>query len=557
MAILIIQPSDGKNFRVPVTDTSIRIGRAKDNEVCLAADGAISRRHAEIWKKEDRFFVKDLGSHNGTFLDGSPVSEPTEFHPGQKIQTGRTVILLGDEHSPITEELSSESGLGLSSQSVILSAADFLRSESGISAPGVASVRGGDPRIRAFTALSRHAPELMADRPLDEVLELVLKMVFEATAPERGAVLLLGEDGKSLRVAVSKGMPGGDEGRRLISNTIADTVIKEGRSVLTADASVDPRFMEAKSIAIQSIHSAMSVPLWNRGNVSGMVYVDSVTRPTVLEKSDLEVLTLLGHLAAIKIEQIRLVERDRRMQTLEQELQAAGTIQQRLLPVQPPEFPGYELHGHNDPCHDVGGDYFDFQIRPSCRLAAAIGDVSGKGMGASLLMASLQSSFRAHVTTDADPVTLVGKLNRTIFENSDAGKFITFFYSEIDPSSGAVTYVNAGHNPPMIFRADGGIEELPSTGTILGFRPQVKYRQGDARLAPGDLLVLYTDGVNEEQAPDGEEFGEERLRQLVLDHRDEPVSTIGDRIREGVNRFRGKAEPFDDLTVCLIRRTRS
>jgi len=555
MAVLIVQTSGEPSNRVKLTSSKVRIGRSKNNEICLAGDSAVSRFHAEITVVGERYFVDDLGSHNGTFLNGNPVDRRTPLPIGSRVQVGKAVITLsdsGDTH----EGIAAPEPEPFEGNSVILSASRIVGAGS-VSGSTVAGRpdEAESPRARAFSALSRWAPDLMSDRSLSEVLTLVLEMVFQAIAPERGALLLLEGDPPTLTPRASRGMQPGTDGSKLVSTTIAKQVIDRQQSVLTSDAQIDPRFMDAHSIAIQSIHSAMSVPLWNNSEVIGMIYVDTVRRPTSFSKVDLEVLTLLANLSAIKIDHVRLFERDQKMRVLERELQAAAQIQRRLLPGEPPSFEGYEIHGRNDPCHAVGGDYFDFQPRDERRLGIALGDVSGKGMGAALLMATLQASFRAHAATDASPRELVERLNRSVCANAEEDKFITFFYGELDQETHTLQYVNAGHNPPMLFRSDGTLEPLHTGGLILGFQPTIRYAGKEVTLGPGDLLLLFTDGVTEAQDPDDEEFGEERLTEIVRQGIHESATDIAQRIRDGVDRFTRGADSFDDFTVCVIRRT--
>lgn len=555
MSVLIIQPSGGASYRVPLGESAVRIGRSKENEVCLADDAASSRFHAEVTFADGSHWLADLGSHNGTLLDGRPVQGRVEVRRGSRIQVGRTLIVVAEagdtgDVSAAAQPWSAQVPEALDSGSVVLSVPELLASGT---LPGTVGDAGGAPGARAFAALSQWASELMSDRPLAEVFETVLAITFRAVAPMRGAILLLDGDPPTLDVVASSGIA--DEGN-LVSKTITGLVLEKRQSVLTSNALDDPRFMNAESVGLQAICSAMSVPLWNNREVIGMIYVDTSGRPGSFSKVDLEVLTLIANLAAIKIDHTRLAERDREMQELEQELQAAARMQRRLLPAEPPSLEGYELYGTNLPCHAVGGDYYDFQLRPNGRLALAIGDVSGKGMGAALLMATLQAAFRAHAATGADPSELVARLNRAICENSAADKFITFFYGELDPSTGELEYVNAGHNPPLLFRAgDAAPEPLLTGGKILGFRASFAYDARRLTIAPGDLLFLHTDGINESRSEADEEFGEERMIELVRSRRMLPVAELGAYVQERIRVFTGPVPPFDDLTLCLLRRS--
>jgi len=557
MPTLIVQTEEDPTYRIQLKSSKVRIGRSARNEICLGGDGAVSRYHAEISVVGDRYFVDDLDSHNGTFVNGVPVDRKTPLPPGSRVHVGNAVITLSESGNtetaiPIPEPEPDELGV----DSVIISAAAVV-GEASVSAGTVAGLSrdAENPRARAFTALSSWAPDLIGERPLSEVLRLVLEMVFQAIAPERAALLLLEGDPPKLTPGASRGMQSGTDGSKLVSRTIAKWVIDHQQSVLTSDAQIDPRFVDAGSIGLESVRSAMSVPLWNNTEVIGMIYVDTIERQVSFSKVDLEVLTLLANLAAIKIDHVRLFERDQKMRELERELQAAAKIQRRLLPGEPPTFAGYDIHGRNDPCHAVGGDYFAFQPRDNRRLGIALGDVSGKGIGAALLMAMAQASFRAHAATSVTPDVIVERLNRAVCANAESNKFITFFYGELDGETHTLHYVNAGHNPPLLFRENGALESLHTGGLILGFDPTIRYAQKEVTLARGDLLLLYTDGVTEAPSPDDEEFGEERLSEIVRRDGQASAADIAQRIRDGVDAFTRGADAFDDFTLCVIRRT--
>jgi serine phosphatase RsbU (regulator of sigma subunit) len=298
----------------------------------------------------------------------------------------------------------------------------------------------------------------------------------------------------------------------------------------------------------------MCVPLWNNKAVTGLIYVDTVRESAAYSRADLEVLTLVANLAAIKIENVRLFERDRQMKEMERELAAAARIQQRLLPAGAPPLPGYAATGRNEQCLAVGGDYYDFQLRGEGKMGLAVGDVSGKGMGAALLMAGVQAAFRAHLDAGAGLSELIARLNRVVLDNSTDAQFLTFFCGDLDAASGKLRWVNAGHNPPFLLRAGGEVEKLFTGGIVLGILPSPTYEVREAVLEPGDLLALYSDGITEARGPGDEEFGEERLIELLGRLRTEPVETIEEKTIEAVRSFAGSEPQHDDMTLVLVRR---
>jgi serine phosphatase RsbU (regulator of sigma subunit) len=436
----------------------------------------------------------------------------------------------------------------------MLSVSDVMQSVYMDPRTDVAGEKEAGAQLRAFATLSRAADQLLAQRPLNEVLELVVNLVFEIASPDRGAVMLLEGDPPRLRAGASRGLEDG-QGKLAISRTIADAVLRKQQAVMTSDALSDARFGEAESIILQNVRSVMCVPLWNNKKVTGLVYVDTLGGPQRFSRLDLEALTLVANVAAVKIDNVRLFAKEQRMKEMERELQAAAKIQRRLLPTEPPDVPGYEILGYNNPCFEVGGDYYDYTLRNENTLSIAVGDVSGKGMSAALLMASLQASLHAHISAPTEAPDIVSQLNRVVCKNSEADRFSTFFYGEVDVATGALRYCNAGHLPPLIVRAaTGEVEPLAVGGLILGFDPDIRYEAREARLEPGDLLVAYSDGVTESMNPSGEEFGEKRLIEMIRSSRGESVEAARRRIDGAVDAFVGQADPFDDYTVLLVRR---
>jgi serine phosphatase RsbU (regulator of sigma subunit) len=366
--------------------------------------------------------------------------------------------------------------------------------------------------------------------------------------------MLLEGDPPSLRTRVARRSGSAVSGEVQVSQTIARMVLQEGQAVLTTDATRDPRFAPAQSIIVEQVHAAACVPLFDNREIIGLIYADRSRRTAPYEREDLEALTLLANLAAVKIENVRLFLRDEQMRIMERELAAAARIQQRLLPRRLPEPPGYDLAAHNTPCRGVGGDLYDFLLRDESRLVLALGDVSGKGMGAALLMATTQAALRAYFSTAATLEEVLTRLNRHICASSGDEQFVTLFCAEIELASGRLRYVSAGHNPSLLLRSEGSLERLRSGGMVLGILPELEYRSTETALGPGDLLVAYSDGITECHDPEGELFEEERLERLLAER---PEAAPGDLQREilaACASFAGSAEQYDDMTLALLRR---
>jgi serine phosphatase RsbU (regulator of sigma subunit) len=217
-----------------------------------------------------------------------------------------------------------------------------------------------------------------------------------------------------------------------------------------------------------------------------------------------------------------------------------------------------DLAGYNAACHTVGGDYYDFLVYPDGRVGVLVGDVAGKGMPAALLMSSLQARVQVLFDDPTNLAALVTRLNRIITSNCPSNRFITFFIGILDPQTGELTYVNAGHNPPLVAHADGSVDKLDGTGLILGILPVATYTQKTCTLAPGDALLLFSDGVSEPVRPDSdEEFGEDRLAQNFAKLRNEDAQSIVDSINQQVREFTGGLPLPDDITLVVAKRVQA
>jgi serine phosphatase RsbU (regulator of sigma subunit) len=308
------------------------------------------------------------------------------------------------------------------------------------------------------------------------------------------------------------------------------------------------------SLVQQQVRMLMAAPLQTKENVLGLIYVDSPSLLREFTAEDLSLLTVLANVAAIRIEHARLIEVEQTKRILAKDLDQAALIQQGLLPAHAPAVRGIELAGHNAPCRTVGGDYYDFIPYPDGRVAIALGDVSGKAMPAALLMTSLQARVRVLAEDPPDVASMMTRLNRATAANCPANRFVSFFFSVLDPRTGELTYANAGHNPPMIARANGTIERLEGGGLLMGIMPSAEYESYRVQLKPGDVLVLYSDGVTEATNPLGEEFEEERLAEVVRLNRQRPPDEIVEAITRAVSDFSSGSAVADDLTLVVAKR---
>ncbi len=561
MPELIVKYPDRAPDRFPLGRLRITLGRSARNDLCIP-DPFASRVHAEVRREGEEYFLQDLGSANGTLYNGGTVEGAVPLTAGGRIQIGETEIVFddGSYHSSmgatmITDNSSTslpEATIALASgdrtTSGLLEAIEGARSKPEISAARM--TREGD----LLALISKVGITLLASSTLDETLEQIVSLVFEAVPADRCLLMLRDDQNLEMRVAVARLRDRvGEVGEIRVSRNVMDEVVMRGNSVLTSDAQHDPRFASG-TMVLQGIRSVLAVPLGVADKVFGIIYADSPMAEGRFTEDHLKVLTTLASVAAIRVENARLVEARLQQERLERELQLASEIQQRFQPTAPPVVPGYELQGISFPCYEIGGDYYDFIQREDGKLIIALGDVSGKGTAAALLMSSLHAAIHAQTGSHETLVETISAVNNYLADNIPPNRFVTLFFAELDPESGAVSFLNAGHNPPLIVHAAGTVEQLASGGLPLGIRVDADYREGRTHLQAGDVLVIYSDGVTEAASPSGEEFGATRLYEVVSRNVEASAAGIRDRIESALTKFSQGTQAADDITLVIVKR---
>jgi sigma-B regulation protein RsbU (phosphoserine phosphatase) len=305
---------------------------------------------------------------------------------------------------------------------------------------------------------------------------------------------------------------------------------------------------------LRSMGMQVIVPMMLQGECRGLVLLGDKLSRAPYDPADLDLVSSLGNLAIISLENARLFKEAIEKQKMEDELQIARGIQKGLLPSVLPTLPSMEIAATNISSKQVGGDYYDVISTHDGRYVIAIGDVSGKGTPASLLMATLQATIRALVPLRLPLSELTARVNDLMCQNTGSDRFVTFFWAEIDPAAQTMTYVNAGHNYPYLLRGNGTHLRLEQGGMILGVLPTSSpYDQEGLPLTSGDLLVLFTDGVSEAMSSEGIEYGEERLEAVLAAHRDRPAQEIIDAVHRDILDFTRGAAQSDDITMMILK----
>jgi len=560
MAELIVKYPDRAAEHFQISRLRVTIGRSARNDLCIP-DPFASRVHAEVRNQGDEYFLQDLGSANGTLYNGSVVEAPITLIRGGRIQIGETEIVFNDSQFPLSSgaTMITDHTSSIPEATIALSSAD--RTTSGLfeAIEGARSQSDGNVARPArqsdlLALISKVGVALLASVTLTETLEQVVSLVFEAVPADRCMVMMREEKSPELKVAVARLRDRvGEVGEIRISRSVIDEVVANGKSVLTSDAQADPRFAGG-TVMLQGVRSVLAVPLGVGANVFGIIYADSPLAEGRFTEDHLKVLTTLASVAAIRVENARLTEEQMERERLEREQQVASEIQQRFLPTTAPIVPGYELQGISFPCYEIGGDYYDFIHRDSGKLVVALGDVSGKGTAAALLMSSLHAAVHAQADIHDSLAKTITAVNRYLVESIPANRFVTLFYAELDPKDGALAFLNAGHNPPLIVHAGGTMEQLAAGGLPLGIMADADFREGRTQLHHGDVLVIYSDGVSEACNPAGEEFGPTRLYEVVARNLDASAGGIRDRIESALTKFCQGTPAADDITLVICKR---
>ena len=452
MPELIVKYPDRAPDRFPLGRLRITLGRSARNDLCIP-DPFASRVHAEVRREGEEYYLQDLGSANGTLYNGGTVEGTVPLTSGGRIQIGETEIVFDDGtyHSSMgATMITDNSSTSLPEATIALASGDRTTSglleaiEGARSNPEVNVVERAAREGDLLALISKVGITLLSSSTLEQTLEQIVSLVFEAVPADRCLLMMRDEGSEELKVAVARLRDRvGEVGEIRVSRNVMDEVVIRGKSVLTSDAQHDPRFASG-TVVLQGVRSVLAVPLGVSEKVFGIIYADSPIAEGRFTEDHLKVLTTLASVAAIRVENARLVEARFQQERLERELQLAMEIQQRFQPTAPPIVQGYEFQGISFPCYEIGGDYYDFIQRDDGRLVIALGDVSGKGTAAALLMSSLHAAIHAQTGSHDTLVETISAVNRYLADNIPPNRFVTLFYAELDPEFGRVVIPERG-----------------------------------------------------------------------------------------------------------------
>lgn len=586
MAILRTAPESGISKKFELDKEVMTMGRHPNCHVVIE-DNSVSRFHAQITFDGREFFVEDLESRNGTFLNEARLFRPALLQEGDTIrvcdfsftfhfdardkqenrvgqdpsnhrhpqanpqsagrnsqkaigsQTTNSLLPIDGDLVVWDESQSSDEGSTIMSQVDLANALDADRSTRVGPAMKLKALMEVTKALSATISLSKVGPK---------VLECLLEMFQNA---DRGFIILSDSENK-LRPIATKTRQADQDQQMRCSRTVFEHVIGSKQAVLSADTASDSRFDSSASIVDIEIRSMMCAPLINSdGEAMGMIQLDSVRKSVAFREEDLELLVVVGMQAATAIEKAHLLEMELEQDQLRRDLQLANEVQVAILPHRKPDVANLEFYDFYRSANQVGGDYFDYIPLGDGKMAVIVADVVGHGIAAALLMAKFSAEVRFALAVHQQLSEAVESLNRSM-TGLQLERFITMILCVIDPASGHVTAVNAGHNLPIITRLGGKTEQqdLQFSGLPIGILLDANYEEVTFQLAPGECVSLYTDGLNEQVNLQGEPYGSERLRREIGRHHGKGVEALGRAVVADIRLHSDKVPQADDM--CLV-----
>lgn len=544
----------------PLGERAVTLGRSASCEVQII-DKRVSRHHAVIHLQRQGYVIEDLGSKNGTLVNNKPLVGRVQLRNGDRIQIGDCILVF---ELDVDEAGAGSGGTGKGSGTVRLEGEKEFRSSGQIVIESSSRPQpAGEPVRRdqlkdpfeRLKVLYRVTESIRSIWDPDELLHKLMDIIWEVATPHRGIVLLKDPEERTLEpVVVRLHDLASDEIH--ISRGIVERAMAEQVAILVSDAPSDLRFAANESVIQGRIRSAICAPLVAKTDVLGVIYIDSqVPGEIYYTQDDLELMKGIAAQAALAIENARLNRQVIERQKLEKELELARSIQVNLLPKKPPEIPGVSIAALSVPARKVGGDYYDFFEMGDGRVAFVVADVSGKGMPAAILTATIRASVRmeTHVRPDMPVTQLMAAVNTWACKDASNNMFVTLFFAAYDPTHHTIEYSNAGHLPPLLFKPDGTYKQLEAGGCFLGIMEFVDYESQTIRVEKGDTLVMLTDGVTDSHNEQKQVFGMDRVIATIRENLHLSAEELRDEIYEATVVFRGTEEQFDDITVLVVK----
>lgn len=524
----------------------VTLGRRSDSDVMLL-DPYISRRHCVLVKQNDGYVLQDLESTHGCFVNGQRVREHA-LQPGDRIQLGQGRIELLYLAGPPGSSSSISTLDGEDSGKSVLELTSIFQ-------VGEESQKSDLEKISHILDFQYHWEQSFSP---DQTFEQLLRSALEISGAERGFVMIQGES----EFEYVAGMNGRGEmlsqSEFQTSRSVVEEVSSTGNPLFMTEG-IDQQFASQDSIVAMHLRALACMPLkWisprsDQAQVRGILYLDSTKTMHALSGLDQKILSKLADEAANVFEKLEMLKSFEEQKQMEKELALAQETQRSLLPRVLPEFPGFTLSSFSYPTRYVGGDFYDF-LGSSDELIGLLADVSGKGISAALLSSYIQGALQLEVKPECDLSKALGRVNLQLVEKTQSNRFVTLFLFRLGPD-GKGHYISAGHNPVYLYQAsDKSVQELTSEDLIMGAFEFATFQSHLLEMCAGDTLVIYSDGVTEATDPEGQMFGEERLRQTLLEAAPLGGPQLQEEIVRRVKEFTRDAEQNDDITCMIINK---
>lgn len=563
MAILITHDASVVKKRFKLGEAPVVLGRHPECDVHID-DGSVSRHHAQVTFEGGHYFISDLNSRNGTLLNSQQIHQPTKLFDQSEIQICDVKLIFNLSEAaagtirppkPTREEPANSN----SSSSILIGDFDEGMSKvmSRMDVPshysGITSHITAEEKLGALTKIT-HALSESVER--DEVLSKVLDFLFELfTEADRGFVILRGENGRLEPLGLKTRRPGDDEMIR-VSRTIVNQVMDLKQPIISSDAAVDDRFDMSQSVVDFRIRSIMCAPLINsKDEPIGVIQLDTLKQSIAFKEEDLETLVTVCMQASLAIQKSDLFEDAKKAEAIKVDLELAHEIQQRFLPQHAPSIDTYDFFSYYRAMQQVGGDYYDYIQLDGNRIGIIVADVVGHGIAAALLMAKIASESRFALATSDNAVEAVQKMNDSL-SGMNIDRFVTLALGLLDLKTNKMSIVNAGHMPPILRTTAGEFKQLAleESGLPLGIMEDYEYESVEIEIAPGDMVVMYTDGINEAMNASGEQLTTEAMINEVKQSQAKEPKTVGHQICEAVTRHANGFPAIDDMCLVCIGR---
>ena len=551
--LVLLQGGEATPYEIVGGETVV--GRHPECHIQLQSN-MISRRHAQVVKDGDSYFVEDLGSGNGTFLNGKRLESRVQLKHDDRIKLGPLLLRF------VSDQLGG-GGSGDASAKTLEFDMNLLTGEDdSATIMGSAQSRGGfgmldvqpEAKLKGILEISR---SLAGTVDLETLLPKILDTLFQIFPyADRGSILLKDAETGRMRPATQKHRRTDADETVKLSKTILNKVLEEKTGILSADAAKDARFEASESISSLTIRSMMCVPMLSlEGEPMGIINIDTQNPLNQFKAEDLDLLMAVAGQAALSYESARLLVSHMEKRKQDNEMQIARNVQQALLPVNLPDVAGYEFFASYDAAQAVGGDYYDSFLLENGKVCLSFGDVAGKGVPAALVMSRLSSVVQSTLKHIDDAGEAVGTINNHMCAAAVEGRFVTYVLVLIDTVSHELSLVIAGHMSPIVRKPDGSIEEFDedAVGMPVGVVEDFPFDVLSRPIAPGETVVIYTDGVSEAMNPDGGLYTEDRVRDFV---RNGPAraAEMGPALLADVRKHAAGRPQNDDITIMTFGR---